>query len=51
MNEPVRRGLTQPPENRRFVQRTSSGYACIDVTNVTEAIELLDGPGPCPDAR
>jgi hypothetical protein len=44
VNELVRRGLTQPAEDPRFVQRTSSGYARIDVTNVTEVIELLDGP-------
>lgn len=44
VNELVRRGLASQPQRRRFTQRTSSGHACIDVTNVAEALELLEGP-------
>jgi len=45
VNELVRRGMNADPTPRhRFQQRTSSMRARIDVTNVAEAIELLDGP-------
>ncbi len=44
VNELIRRGLNQRPTRRPFVQRTSSGRARIDVTNVAEALELAEGP-------
>jgi len=43
VNELIRNGLTVPRPERRFVQRTSAMQARIDVTNVAEAIEVLDG--------
>lgn len=46
LNELARRGLVGRPTRRPFRQATSSGRALIDVTNVAEALELLDGPGP-----
>jgi hypothetical protein len=45
VNELIRTGLTRRPERRRFVQQTSSGQALMDVTNVHEALELLESPG------
>lgn len=44
VNELVRRGLRAQDERPRFVQRTSAGNARIDVTDVAEALELIDGP-------
>ena len=44
VNELARRGLARGTERRRFTQRTSAGHALIDVTNVTEALEVVDGP-------
>jgi len=44
VNELIRTGLTHRPEQGRFVQRTSSGEALVDVTNIAETIELLEGP-------
>jgi hypothetical protein len=49
VNELVRQALSRPRPRRPFVQRTSSGRARIDVTNVAEAMELLDRPAG--DAR
>lgn len=44
VNELVRRGLQRRPEPRLFQQETSPMGARIDVTNVGEALELLEGP-------
>ncbi len=44
INALIREGLARPPEKQPFVQRTSSGEALIDVTNVAEALDLLEGP-------
>lgn len=44
VNELVRRGVAQRAPIRPFVQETSAGYARIDVTNVSEALETLEGP-------
>ncbi|MEA2533271.1 MAG: hypothetical protein QOJ93_1082 [Actinomycetota bacterium] len=44
VNELIRTGLTRRPERERFVQRTSSGQALMDATNVDEAQELLESP-------
>lgn len=44
-NELIRAGLVAKGPRKRFVQRTHDmGEAKIDVTNVAEAIETLDGP-------
>lgn len=45
VNELVRRGLARKEEPRPFVQRTSAVGLRIDVTNVAEALDLLEGPG------
>lgn len=44
VNELVRRALVKPERRARFVQRTSAGHARIDVTDVAETLDLLDGP-------
>lgn len=44
LNELVRKGLAQPLPAPPFVQRTSSMRARIDVTDVAEALDLLEGP-------
>lgn len=44
VNELVRQALIRSEPRGRFVQRTSTGHPRIDVTNVAEALELLDGP-------
>jgi hypothetical protein len=44
VNELIRRGLRDEGERPRFEQRTSPMGARIDVTNVAEALEILDGP-------
>ena len=44
VNQLVREGLTRGPERRRFEQETSSMGARIDVADVVDALELLDGP-------
>ncbi|MGH3872924.1 MAG: CopG family transcriptional regulator [Pseudonocardiaceae bacterium] len=43
VNELVRRAVTRQERARPFVQRTSVGHAKIDVTDVCEALEILDG--------
>lgn len=45
VNELLRRGMARPPGRARFVQRTSRGHARMDLTDVAEALETLDGPG------
>lgn len=47
VNELVRRGLMPRPTAKRFEQRTQPMGLSIDVSNVAEALEILDGP----DAR
>lgn len=45
VNELVRRGLHRRSEpRRRFEQETSAMSARIDVTNVGDALEFLEGP-------
>lgn len=44
VNDLIRRGLLQAPGADRFVQRTYDLGAMIDVSNVADAIETLEGP-------
>ena len=44
VNELIRRGLLPRPEYRPFRQRTRSIGLKIDVSNVAEALDLLEGP-------
>lgn len=44
VNELIRLGLRQDPERARFRQRTHPIGLKIDVTNVAEALEQLEGP-------
>lgn len=44
VNELVRRGLLPRTEPRRFTQRTASLGLRIDVSNVAEALDVLEGP-------
>lgn len=44
VNQLVRRALARPEPRERFVQRTSAGHARIDVTDIADALDLLDGP-------
>lgn len=44
VNELVRRGLAVPAQRPPFVQRTSRGEALIDVTDVSDVLDLIDGP-------
>jgi Arc/MetJ family transcription regulator len=44
VNRLIRRGLNARQERRRFTQRTSPLGLRIDVSNVAEALELLEGP-------
>lgn len=43
VNELVRRGLAVGRPSSQFVQRTSSGHARLDITDVAEVLDLLDG--------
>lgn len=45
INELARAGLPAPRERKRFVQRTAAMGAGMDVSNVAEALDLLEGPG------
>lgn len=45
VNELIRSGLAARVPNQPFVQSTVAMGAGIDVTNVAEAIETLEGPG------
>ena len=47
VNELIRRGLVAQPRTHRFEPRTRSLGIGIDVSNVADALDLLDGP----DAR
>lgn len=44
MNELIRRGLRDSPRRERFVQRTFDLGLKINVSNVGDAIETLEGP-------
>lgn len=44
VNELVRRGLLPRPPARRFRQRTAQLGIRIDISNVAEALDALDGP-------
>ena len=44
VNELIRRGAARRDEQPRFVQRTSSGHALVDVSNIGEVLELIEGP-------
>lgn len=44
VNELIRTGLSKDPKRRRFRQRTRAMGFRIDVSNVAEAIDLLEGP-------
>ena len=43
MNELIRRGLMPRDDVRRFVQRTRRLGLKIDVSNVAEALEVVEG--------
>lgn len=45
VNELVRRGMARATPGQPFVQRTSNGRARIDLTDIGEALETLEGPG------
>jgi hypothetical protein len=45
VNQLARAGLTARPPHERFVQRTFDMGPGIDVTDVAEALEQLDGLG------
>lgn len=44
VNELIRAGLAVPRQRRRFVQRTAALGARLDVSDVADALETLDGP-------
>lgn len=44
VNELVRRGLLPRPADRRFRQRTAPLGLRVDVSNVAEAVDALEGP-------
>jgi hypothetical protein len=44
VNELIRKGLVREGRNEPFEQRTHDLGAGIDVSNVAEAVETLDGP-------
>ena len=44
VNHLVRQGLAASPDTRPFVQRTRPLGIAIDVSNVAEALDLLEGP-------
>ncbi|MBA3250262.1 MAG: CopG family transcriptional regulator [Geodermatophilaceae bacterium] len=45
VNELARAGLAASTQRKRFVQRSVAMGAGLDVSNVAEALELLEGPG------
>ena len=45
VNQLIRNSLVGSTPAQPFVQQTSAMLGRIDVTNVAEAIEVLDGPG------
>jgi hypothetical protein len=44
VNELIRGGLARTKRRRRFGQRTQPMGLRVDVTNVAEALDLLEGP-------
>lgn len=44
VNELIRNGLRVPEQRREFRQRSADLGLRIDVSNVAEALDLLDGP-------
>lgn len=44
VNELIRRGLLPRPAQRRFVQRSARMGLRVDVSNVAEALDALEGP-------
>lgn len=44
VNELVRRATARQEPTGRFVQRTSAAHATMDLTNIGEVLEILDGP-------
>lgn len=44
VNDLVRAGLSAPASRRVFVQKTADLGPGIDITNVAEALEQLEGP-------
>lgn len=44
VNELIRAGLRAKPASRSFRQRTFESGLKMDVTNVAEALEILEGP-------
>lgn len=44
VNELIRRGLMASPSERPFVQRTRKLGLRVDVSNVADALEVLEGP-------
>lgn len=45
VNELIRTGLTAPRQRTRFVQRSFPMGSRIDMSNVADALETLEGPG------
>lgn len=43
VNQLIRQGLTAPPSRHRFRQRTASLGLRLEVANVADALEVLDG--------
>lgn len=46
VNQLIRQGLVRQTQRRRFHQRTHRLDLSMDVSNVAEALDLLDGPDP-----
>lgn len=44
VNSLIRRGLTDSPQRRPFVQRTAPMGARIDVANIADVLETIEGP-------
>ncbi len=44
VNELIRRGLLPRPKPHRFVQPTSALGVTVDISNVADALDLLEGP-------
>ena len=44
VNELIRAGLAVPAQRRKFRQRTANIGVRIDISNIADALESLDGP-------